>query len=84
MRKLLYMLLTTVILLTATASPLYAASLQPRLIDEADLLTDGEEADLLAGLNQLSEQHQVDMRKVKAESAFAASDYFMQVCETLV
>ncbi len=30
------------------------------------------------------EQQQIDMRKVKAESAFAASDYFTRICETLV
>lgn len=84
MRKLLYMLLTTVILLTATASPLYAASLQPRLIDEADLLTDGEEADLLAGLNQLSEQHQVDIVVCTASSlgGSSATEYTDDLFET--
>lgn len=41
--------------------PAFAASDLPRLVDEADLLSDSEEADLLEELDEISERQQVDI-----------------------
>ncbi|MBQ6626577.1 MAG: TPM domain-containing protein, partial [Ruminococcus sp.] len=41
--------------------PAFAQSELPRLVDHADVLTDSEEADLLAQLDEVSERHQFDL-----------------------
>lgn len=54
----------------------------PRLVDEADILTDAEEADILAKLDEISERQEFDVVIATVESftqdevKFAAYDYY--------
>jgi len=50
-----------VLLLVSAAVPVYADSAYPRLTDEADVLTDAEEALLLEKLDEISSAKQVDI-----------------------
>lgn len=63
-------------------NPVSAAENMPRLVDDADLLSDGEESDLLEILDEISERQQVDVVVVtvgsmdgKTAEAYA-DDYF--------
>ncbi len=55
------------------ALPAHAAGSLPRLVDAADLLTDGEEAKLLGRLDEISERQQLDVVVVTAGSIGGAS-----------
>ena len=61
MKKYLYILFVLAFLLSSSVIPGYAAGEYVRLTDEADVLTDSEEAEILAKLDQLSDRHQVDI-----------------------
>lgn len=61
MKKYLYIWFALVFLLVSTVIPCQAAGEYPRLTDEADLLTESEEAEILGALDRLSEQQQVDV-----------------------
>lgn len=50
------------------ALPTQAAGSLPRLVDDADLLTDAEEAQLLGRLDEISERQQLDVVVVTADS----------------
>lgn len=75
------LLLTALLLLFCMTATVTAASL-PRLDDGADLLTDDEEAVLLAVLDEISERQQFDVVVVTSDSlrgktaAAYADDYF--------
>ena len=75
-------LLFTVCLTTAFGATIPEDRLLPRLVDDADLLTDGEEADLLAKLDEISERLVFDVAVVTVDSlegatpAEFADDYF--------
>lgn len=51
-----------------SAFPVYAAGSLPRLVDDADLLSDSEEADLSGLLDEISERQQVDVVVVTVET----------------
>lgn len=61
MKKYVYILLVIIFLLTSAATPINANAQYPRLTDEADVLTDTEEAGILAKLDEISETCQVDI-----------------------
>ena len=61
MKKYLYIMLAVVFLLVSAAIPVYADTLYPRLTDEADVLTDAEEAEILEKLDEISSDKQVDI-----------------------
>lgn len=61
MNKRLIALLFAVLLCIASVVPSFAVSDLPRLVDEADLLTASEEADILAQLDEISERQQFDV-----------------------
>lgn len=52
----------------ASATEIPAERLLPRLVDDADLLTDSEESALLGKLDQISETHQCDVVVVTTDS----------------
>ncbi|MCI8993831.1 MAG: TPM domain-containing protein [Eubacterium sp.] len=56
-----------------TAVPVFAAGNLPRLVDEADLLSDSEESALLSQLDEISERQQVDLVVVTVDSLEGAS-----------
>lgn len=72
MKKSLFLLLAVLILCLAMAVPVSAADL-PRLVDEADLLTDSEEATLLAKLDAISERQQADIVVVTMDTLDGAT-----------
>lgn len=53
--------------------PTFAAGELPRLVDDADLLSDSEEAELLKKLNEISERQQMDVVVVTVNSLEGAS-----------
>ena len=66
-KKSCFMALALVFLLTLISSfsflftSVYAEAKVPRLVDNADILTDSEEKSLLAKLNEISERQQIDV-----------------------
>ena len=77
MRKFLYILFVLAFLLSSSVLPGYAAGEYARLTDEADVLTDSEEAEILAKLDQLSDRHQVDIVicTVPSVGEYSAEEY---------
>lgn len=69
MKKIISVVILTVLLIIGMAFPVYAQSeniipderLLPRLTDEADLLTEAEEDTLLKNLNEISERQRCDI-----------------------
>ena len=61
MEKYLYIIITIVLLLTFSALPIFAESSYPRLSDEADILTDAEETEIIATLDRISIDQTVDI-----------------------
>ena len=61
MKKYLYIMIAVALLFVSAAVPVYADTLYPRLTDEADVLTDAEEAELLEKLDRISSDKQVDI-----------------------
>lgn len=61
----------------AAAVPVFAADSLPRVVDEADLLTDNEERQLLTLLDEISERQQADVVVVTVDSldGESAQDY---------
>ena len=66
-KKSCFMAMALVFLLTFISSfsvlftSVYAEAKVPRLVDNADILTDSEEKSLLAKLNEISERQQIDV-----------------------
>lgn len=63
----------TLFLCIALVTPVFAEPGLPRLIDEAELLSAGEEAALLSQLDEVSERQEVDIVVVTANSLSGAS-----------
>lgn len=61
-------ILFALILCVTAAVPAFAASDLPRLVDNADLLTDSEESALLQKLDEISERQQADIVVVTADT----------------
>ena len=61
MAKKIIALLFALVISVFSVMPAFAQSELPRLVDHADVLTDSEEADLLAQLDEVSERHQFDL-----------------------
>ena len=61
MKKYLYIMLAVALLLVSAAVSVYADALYPRLTDEADVLTDAEEAEILEELDGISSDKLVDV-----------------------
>lgn len=61
MKKRLLTLLIAMLIFIITVTPVFAESVSPLLADNADLLTVGEESELLSKLNKTSEEQQVDI-----------------------
>lgn len=59
--KRIWTILFTLFLCVTASFPAFAARELPRLVDEADLLTDSEESELLAMLDEISERQKVDV-----------------------
>jgi uncharacterized protein len=82
MKKIVSILLVTVLVFAISASLVLAADRAPRLVDDADLLTNGEESRLLSMLDEISERQQLDVIVVTADTlggkspAAYADDYF--------
>ncbi len=77
MKKYLYIMLAVALLLVSAAFPVYADTLYPRLTDEADVLTDAEEAEILEKLDRISSDKQVDIVicTVPSVGEFSAIEY---------
>ena len=60
MKKYLYIMLAILLLVSASIS-VYADTMYPRLMDEADVLTDAEEAEILEKLDKISADKQVEI-----------------------
>lgn len=68
-KKRRYLVLLLLLLAVLPIDPVYAAgSTPPRLIDEADLLSDGEETQLLEQLDEISQRQQADLVVVTKKS----------------
>lgn len=61
MKKKIFTLIFTFLLCITAAIPAFAAGYMPRLVDNADLLTDSEESTLLSKLDEISERQQMDI-----------------------
>lgn len=61
MKKLLYIIIFAVILFTAIPIQISAVGSYPRLTDEADILTDTEETEIIELLDEISQRWQVDI-----------------------
>lgn len=68
MKKKLAAIFCVLFLSVISAFPVSAAGDLPRLTDDADLLSDSEEADLLRKLDEISERQQVDIVVVTVNS----------------
>ena len=67
-KKRILTVLFALLLCMVVAIPTFAASDLPRLVDNADLLSDGEESALLAKLNEISERQQADFVVVTVDT----------------
>ncbi len=68
MKKRLVTMVSVLLLSLFPLLPACAAGVVPRLVDEADLLSDSEEMDLADKLDEISERHQVDIAVVTVDS----------------
>lgn len=68
MKKRIGMILFTLLICLAMSFPVLAAGNLPRLVDDADLLTNSEESELLALLDEISERQKVDVVVVTVDS----------------
>lgn len=68
MKKKVCTVLLALLLCVTAVTPAFAADALPRLVDEADLLTDREESALLAKLDEISERQQMDIVVVTAST----------------
>lgn len=81
MIKRLHIIFLALLLSVFSVYPVLAAKDAPRLIDKADLLSDGEEEELLAKLDEISERQQVDLvvvtrKSLKGKSPMEFADDF--------
>lgn len=67
-KKRILTVLFALLLCMVVVIPTFAASDLPRLVDNADLLSAGEESALLAKLNEISERQQTDVVVVTADT----------------
>ena len=67
-KKRILTVLFALLLCMVVVIPTFAASDLPRLVDNADLLTDSEESTLLAKLNEISERQQADIVVVTVDT----------------
>lgn len=84
MKKILLMITAVVILCMSASFSVSANGILPRLVDEADILTNSEEEQLTALLDEISEHQQVDIAVYAAESIgdYSAMDYADNVFES--
>lgn len=77
MKKRIITVLFAVFICMTAVMPVYAAGDLPRLVDDADLLTNSEESTLLSLLDDISERQQVDIVVVTVDSldGKSAQDY---------
>lgn len=68
MKKRIGMILFTLLICLAMSFPVLAAGDLPRLVDDADLLTNSEESELLELLDEISERQKVDVVVVTVDS----------------
>lgn len=73
MKKRLFTILFALFLCMCSVFPAFAASDLPRLVDDADLLSDSEESALLEELDEISERQQLDVVIVTVDSLEGAS-----------
>lgn len=83
MKKRLLAVLAVLVLSIVLSCPVFASEGVPRLIDEADLLSDSEETDLVLKLDEISERQQVDiavitLNSLEGESAMEYADYLYE------
>ena len=67
-KKRILTVLFALLLCMVVVIPTFAASDLPRLVDNADLLTDSEESTLLSKLNEISERQQADVVVVTVDT----------------
>ena len=78
--KRLTTLLLTLLMVLALAAPVFAAA--PKIVDNADLLTDAEEADLEAKAQDLADRYDMDVAILTVDSTYGsyiesyADDYY--------
>lgn len=77
MKKHLYIMLAVVFLLVSVPMQISAVSSYPRLTDEADVLTDTEEAEILERLDGISFDNQIDIVicTVPSVGEYSATEY---------
>lgn len=68
MKKKILMILFTMLFCMVTTLPILAAGNMPRLVDNADLLSNSEESTLLAKLDEISERQQMDIVVVTTQT----------------
>ena len=70
MKKRIFSLLLVLVLCISLAVPAFAESDMPRLVDDADLLTQKEEREILSILDEVSERQKVDIVIVTVDSLY--------------
>ena len=68
MKKRIIALLFAVFLCVSAISPVFAASDSPRVVDNADLLDETEEVELINKLDEISERQQLDVVVLTVQS----------------
>ena len=68
MKKIVLTVLFALLLCLTASIPAFATSDMPRVMDNADLLTDSEERDLLCKLDEISERQQADIVVVTVDT----------------
>lgn len=68
MKKIISYIICTLIICLSFAFPSYAWSDMPLLVDDADVLSENEEAELLSQLNKISEDQEIDVAVVTVYS----------------
>ena len=68
MKKRILLLLSALLLFITIVIPAFATGDLPRLVDNADIVTDSEESALISKLDEISERQQVDIVIVTADS----------------
>lgn len=81
MKKRYYLVLLALLLCAFSVYPVFAAAMAPRLTEQAGLLTDSEEAELLDKLDEISQRQQVDivvvtLKSLEGKSAMEYADDF--------
>lgn len=89
MRKRLFAIFSALLFSMLLTVPVSASGSLPRLVDDAGLLSDSEEVDLLEELDEISERQQVDVvvvtvNSLEGSSAMEYADDFLIIMDMVL